>query len=50
MLIEDPEPVVYPLKLVEKIKDDEEDDDDDKETAPSVSMVCRVVKIERYMK
>ena len=49
MLIEDPEPIVYPLKLAEKIKNNEEDDDD-KEISPSVSIVCRVVKIERYIK
>ena len=49
VLIEDPEPIVYPLKLAEKIKNNEEDDDD-KEISPSVSIVCRVVKIERYIK
>ena len=47
VMVEDPDPVAYPLKIVQDAALPRESDDEDEAPPPCVPLICQVVKIQR---
>lgn len=49
VMVEDPEPVLYPLKIFQDPSQQESDDEEsDNNSPPSIPLTCQVVKVQRY--